>query len=429
MTSIRSHGPQTATPVRIPADVEREDRVLANLTARQLAILTVTGLVLYGAFAVTRTVVPLAVFAVLAVPVAVAAAIVTLGSRDGLSLDRLLVAAVRLRLTPRVQVAAPNGIAPPPAWITAHAVTASDQAAGQASRKAASRVAPSVLHLPAHDVTEAANGAAVIDLGPDGVAAVCVCSTVNFALRTPGEQEALVATFGRYLHSLTAPVQILIRAQRLDLTSQVGELREYAGGLPHPALEQAALEHADYLAHLAEQSDLLRRQVLLVLREPVHPAGSGVSTVTGAGLLPRLPGTRGRARAGAGEAARHAAEARLARRISEAVGLLSAAGIVLTVLDAARADAVLAGACNPDRLIAPTAALAAPEEIITTAAGDADDGDDTGGWALGWTGTADAADAVGHGGGVGLDELFDSDTDPDTDSGAMPTGGHGWWDR
>jgi hypothetical protein len=420
MTSIRSsYDPQTATPVRIPADVEREDRVLANLTARQLAILTITGLVLYAAFTVTHTVLPLAVFTVLAVPVAVAAAIVTLRTRDGLSLDRLLVAALRLRLTPRVQVAAPGGITAAPAWITAHAQAAPDRAAGQASRGgAAGPVAPSVLHLPAEEVSDSVTGAGVIDLGPDGVAAVCVCSTVNFALRTPGEQEALVATFGRFLHSLTAPVQILIRAQRLDLSGQVAELRECAGGLPHPALEQAALEHADYLAQLAAQSDLLRRQVLLVLREPVHPAGA--ATLAGAGLLPRLPGTRRRAQAGAGEAARHAAEARLARRISEAVALLAAAGIVLTVLDAVQADAVLAGACNPDRLIPPTADLAAPDEIITTAASEEDT--DASGW-LPDRSNFSAAEDVGRDDGAGLDELCQKQLDADT------AGDESWWVR
>lgn len=399
--------------VRIPADVEREDRVLVNLTAHQLAILTVTGLVLYAAFAATRTVLPLAVFAVAAVPVAVAAAVVTLGSRDGLSLDRLLVAAARQRFTPRVQVAAPAGIAPAPAWITAHAT---------ASEGSAQRVTPSVLHLPAEDVTEAATGAGVIDLGPDGVAAVCVCSTVNFALRTPGEQEALVATFGRYLHSLTAPVQILIRAQRLDLTSQISELRERAGGLPHPALEQAALEHADYLAQLAQQSDLLRRQVLLVLREPIHTAAGGAaSRLTGSGALPVLRRARSR-QVRASEAVRHAAETRLARRIGEAVALLSAAGIVLTPLDAPQADAVLAGACNPDRLIPPTAALAAADEIITTAATDGADSSD---WSGGWSSTR-----------IGLDDLLDGDTDDERldagDGGAGDGGAAGdemWWAR
>ncbi len=343
-------GEQPVQAVRIPADVERQDRVLANLTARQLAILTAAGLLLYAAYAATRPVLPPVVFAALAIPVALAAAILALGSRDGLGLDRLLAAAVRQRLTPRVQIAAPGGITAAPAWVTAHA-TSDPVSTG--------RVTPGALDLPARSVTDLVAGSAgVIDLGVDGLAAVCVCSTVNFALRTPAEQEGLVAGFGRYLHSLSAPVQILIRAQRLDLTGQIADLRDRAGGLPHPALEQAALEHSDYLTQLAEHSDLLRRQVLLVLREPLHPAGSPLPALS---ALRRRAGQRPRG----GHAARHAAETRLARRISEVTGLLSAAGIVAMPLDAVQASAVLAAACDPESLIPPTAELAGPDAVIT----------------------------------------------------------------
>ena len=48
--------------MRIPADVERPDRLLANLTARQLAILGVAGVVLWATYTATRHVVPAAVF-------------------------------------------------------------------------------------------------------------------------------------------------------------------------------------------------------------------------------------------------------------------------------------------------------------------------------------------------------------------------------
>jgi len=206
-----------------------------------------------------------------------------------------------------------------------------------------------------------------------------VCSTVNFALRTPAEQESLVAVFGRWLHSLTAPVQILVRAERLDLSGQIADLRQRAPSLPHPALEAAAIEHADYLAQLAARMDLLRRQVLLILREPA-PA-----TATSAGgswppAWPR-PGHRGRPRPHSGaEAGRRAAEARLARRLAEASELLAPAGITVTGLDPARATAVLAAACNPDSLIPASAVLAAADEVITTTP-DPDDDDGDGGLA------------------------------------------------
>jgi hypothetical protein len=335
-------------PVRIPADVDREDRLIANLTPRQLLILIVTGLGLYGAWAATRAALPAAVFLLFAVPVGAAAAVLALGTRDGLSLDRLVLAALRQRLQPRYRIAAPDGVQPPPVWLT--------RRVADPDRLSPERISAAPLRLPAESVTDTG----LIDLGADGTAIIAVASTVNFALRTPAEQQALVACLGRYLHSLTAPVQILIRAHRLDLSEQIIALREHAGALPHPALEAAAREHADYLTQLAADYDLLRRQILLIVREPAHPAEPAAATSRPAGW-PRRP-----TRAQAGDASRRVAEVRLARRLTEATDLLAPAGIRITALDPGQATAVLAAACNPDTLIPTATRLAASDDIITT---------------------------------------------------------------
>ncbi|WP_156755860.1 PrgI family protein [Actinokineospora pegani] len=332
-------------PVRIPADVDMHDRVLGPLTARQVAILATAAALLYLLWLGTRSFLPLPVYLVVAGPSGVLSAVLALGTRDGVPMDRLALAAFRQRLAPRHHVAAPEGVRPAPAWLT----TDVDQPDQQAA---------SALRLPAEAVTDTG----VVDLGEDGLAVIAAASTVNFALRTPAEQEALVASFGRYLHSLTAPVQVLVRTEQLDLSTQVAELRNRAGGLAHPALEAAATEHADFLVRLGEQSDLLRRQILLVLREPTAvapPDGLG-----GAGPLALLRGKRGRQ---ADPGARRAAEARLVRRLGEAVDLLSPAGVVVTPLDAGQATAVLSSACDPDSLLPPSPGLAGADEVITSA--------------------------------------------------------------
>ncbi len=344
-------------PVRIPADVDREDRVVANLTPRQLLILALTGIALYLAWTATQTLVPLPVFAVLAAPVAAIAAILVLGQRDGLSFDRLLVAALCQRTSPRRLINAPEGVRPPPTWLTARAThtPASRQTRG-------TDAAP--LRLPARTVTPQA-GIGVIELGADGLAVIAVASTVNFSLRTPGEQDGLVGVLARYLHSLTAPVQILVRAMPADLTAQIHDLDHAARQLPHPALARAAADHAEFLAQLTDEMQLLTRQVLIVLREPLVAAGP-VDGLGGASPLAAARGRRAAARDArrAGDAVRRAAHTRLARRLAEATDLLAPAGIVVTPLDAGTATSVLAAACNPAGLV-PPAALAAPDDVIT----------------------------------------------------------------
>jgi hypothetical protein len=349
-------------PIRIPADVDREDRVIGPLTARQLLIFAITGIVLYGTYTITRELLPPVVFLIVALPIAATATVLAIGQRDGITLDRLVLAALRQRINPQHRVAAPEGIRPAPEWLTSH-VTTTNKGVDHADA-AASTISPAALRLPAEAVTDTG----VIDLGKDGLAVVAVCSTINFGLRTPAEQESLVASFARYLHSLTAPVQVLIRAERLDLSGQVAELRHQAGGLPHPALEQAAREHADYLDQLRRATDLLRRQVLLIMREPLNTT-SPTDGLGGASPLAALTAKRKAAKhpSQVDEATCRAAEARLVRRLGEAVELLSPSGIVVTPLDAGAATAVLAAACNPDSLILPSPGLAAADEVITTA--------------------------------------------------------------
>jgi hypothetical protein len=338
--------PSVAAPARIPADIELPDKVLGPLTARQLTVLAATAAALYGLWQATRPVLPSAAFLAIAVPLLAAAAAVVVLRRDGLPLDRLLVAAIRHHTagTHRVTTATPVG--PVPAWLAATATSAPELPRRVRTWQ------PSVRMVTAPGATAGAD-VGVVDLGPDGLAVIATASTVNFALRTPAEQEALVAGFGRYLHSLTAPVQILIRAERVDLTDPITRLLDHAEHLPDPGLARLAREHADFLAHLAGQTELLRRQVLLVWRDPLT-AGSA-----------RRRTRRGRP----GVQARRAAQDRLARRVNEAAELLAPIGITVTPLDAAHAAVLVAAAANPGLPQPPSLDTAGPGEVITTAGG------------------------------------------------------------
>jgi hypothetical protein len=308
-------------PVPIPSDVEMPDKVLAGLTARQVAIATAAAAVLWAGWTAARHVMPLPAFAALAAPVALAAVALVIGERDGLPLDRLLLAAWRHARSPRRLVTAPEGIPAPPAWAPAPGPQAPPPAA----------LPPLWLDV---------SGDGVISLGAHGAATVAAVSTVNFALRSPAEQDALAAAYGRWLNSLTGPAQVLVRAGRADLSAAVAALREDAPALPHPALELAALEHAAYLEGLAEERDVLTRQALLIVREPGHGAGRPAGGTAGGRALQR-----------AGEAAR----------------LLAGADLQVTVLDGGQVTALLAACADPGGPPRPAGRLALPGQPVTSA--------------------------------------------------------------
>ncbi|MFL6109895.1 MAG: PrgI family protein [Catenulispora sp.] len=270
---------------RIPRDIDRPDQVVGPLSFRQLAIIAGAAAVCWGAFEALHKCLPgapvLALAAPLVLPVLIAAGI-ALGQRDGIGADRFLLAAIRYARHPRLLVSAPNGVLPVPKILPA-------------SWRKAAGPPPSPLRLPARGV----DGMGVIDLAEHGAAGIAACSTVNFALRSAGEQNSLVGAFGRFLNALTGPTQILIRTRRIDLGPLVADLQDAAGALPHPALEDAAREHAAFLAELSRSRQLLNRQVLLAAREPAAGKHGGESAV------------------------------RIGRRLSEAAAVLSGAQITV----------------------------------------------------------------------------------------------------
>ncbi len=283
-----------ALNARVPADVEAPDRILWGLTARQVAILAAAAAVGYLIWRALGTRLPVPVVVALVIPIAGLAAALALGRRDGLPLDAWLWAAIRYRRSPRRAVPAPEGVTAAPAWAPA--------ATGQGGPASA------VLRLPAAAIGD--DG--VIDLG-DGTATVLVAATtVNMGLRTAAEQAALVAGYARWLNSLTGPVQVVVSAQRVDLTSHAHRVADAAQALPHAALADAALDYADFLVDIAARRDPLWRTVTIACH------GSGPH-----------------------------AGAEAMRRAEHTATALAALGAQTRVLDGPTAMAVLAAAVDP----------------------------------------------------------------------------------
>lgn len=297
---------------RVPADVEAPDRIMWGLTARQVAILAAAAATDYLIFKAVGPLVPLPVVVALLIPLVGVAAALALGRRDGLPLDGWLWAAVRYRRSPRRATPAGDGPAAAPSW--APALPAEPP--------------PAVLRLPADAIGE--DG--VVALGA-GAAVLVAATTVNVGLRTGAEQAALVGSYGRWLNSLTGPVQVMVSAQRVDLTSHALRVADAAQSLPHPALADAALDYSDFLLDVAQRRDPLWRTVTIAC----------AST-----------GERG-------------AAAEAMRRAEHTASALSALGAQTRVLDGATATAVLTAAVDPYQYSDASWPRATPHTPVTAA--------------------------------------------------------------
>ena len=279
--------------IRLPADVEMEDRLAWGLTAKQLVILVVTAVVCYAIFEAASSFVPMPLPAVFAAPFALLGVGLALGRLDGLSGERIALAAGRQLTQSKLRIAAPDGVP-------------------EKLQDAPAQPAVSLLRVP----VKAILAGGVVELADGTSALLLTASGTSWALRSGEEQAALADAYGKWLNSLVAPCAITVRSELVDLTERAQAIEQSAPGLPHPALSRCAHDYAQFLANFAAEGEgLRRRQILLVLS------------------------TRAREREAAG--------ADLERRAGESENLLRAAGVTLHRLDGETATTLLLGALEP----------------------------------------------------------------------------------
>ena len=161
----------------------------------------------------------------------------------------------------------------------------------------------------------------VVCLRGGGYRGVLEASGVNFALKPESEQEAILASFRRFLNGLDHPLQVLVRVVPADVEGYLAGLGEAGRGTE--TLARLRRDHEAFVRRIARERTLLDRRIHVVVpaepqgaRGPAHPAWRDL-------LRPRRRG------AGAGRPSDDLARARrtLAFRCDEVERGLGALGV------------------------------------------------------------------------------------------------------
>ncbi len=117
--------------------------------------------------------------------------------------------------------------------------------------------------LPLEDVVDN-----VLCLRGGDYRAVLEAQSVNFALKSEAEQEAIMAGYRAFLNSLSYPIQVVVRVLPTDVESYLAGLRERFGERGGDVLRRLALDHETFVRRLARERTLLERRFYVVV-----PAG------------------------------------------------------------------------------------------------------------------------------------------------------------
>jgi hypothetical protein len=114
--------------------------------------------------------------------------------------------------------------------------------------------------LPLDDIVDG-----VLCLRGGDYRAVLEAQSVNFALKSEAEQEAIMAGYRAFLNSMSYPTQVLVRILPTDVEAYLAGVRERLGDRSGEALRRLALDHEAFVRRLGRERTLLERRFYVVV--------------------------------------------------------------------------------------------------------------------------------------------------------------------
>src|SRR6266545_4647719 len=121
--------------------------------------------------------------------------------------------------------------------------------------------------LPLDDVIDS-----VLCLRGGNYRAAMEAQSVNFALKSETEREAIMAGYRAFLNALSYQIQVIVRVLPTDVEAYLTGLRERLGGGSSESLRRLALDHESFVRKLARDRTLLERRFYVIV--PAHLEGA-----------------------------------------------------------------------------------------------------------------------------------------------------------
>jgi len=100
---------------------------------------------------------------------------------------------------------------------------------------------------------------------------VLLCSSINFALKSEQEQNAIIFQYQNFLNSLAFPIQILMQSKKLDLGKYLAKLTDKAGSQENELLRAQTLDYIDFIKRLINLANIMDKRFYVVVPYLVPP--------------------------------------------------------------------------------------------------------------------------------------------------------------
>lgn len=115
-------------------------------------------------------------------------------------------------------------------------------------------------HLP---IAEIKDGVVVLKDGT--LRAVLMTSSINFALKSEDEQNALISSYVSFLNSLDFPLQIVIQSRKLQIKPYVEKLIQLEKEQPNELLRIQTADYRSFVQELIQMGQIMTKRFYVVV--------------------------------------------------------------------------------------------------------------------------------------------------------------------
>lgn len=99
--------------------------------------------------------------------------------------------------------------------------------------------------------------------------AVLLISSINFALKSEDEQNAIISAYVSFLNNIDFPLQIVIQSRELNIDSYLESLRQKSKEQTNELLKMQTNEYVQYIQELIAMSKIMNKRFYVVV--PYNP--------------------------------------------------------------------------------------------------------------------------------------------------------------
>lgn len=113
------------------------------------------------------------------------------------------------------------------------------------------------------DIAEIRDGVVILRDGT--FRAVLMASSLNFALKSEEEQDAIIYGYQDFLNSLSFPVQVLVTSRQIDLKPYLKELDEREEAQGSELMKIQLQEYREYIKELVKVSNVMTKNFYIII--------------------------------------------------------------------------------------------------------------------------------------------------------------------